>query len=100
MVLQFSREFPLVFCLRLNRSSGCNFGDGAAMSRVVRFSFVVVKNFPPGKILFQLAWTPSERTFFFSQFRDVDDGKQQAAGNNAALGGLKKISLQVVTDCN
>src|SRR5258708_20814163 len=70
------------------------------MSRVVCFSFAVMKNFPLSKILFQLAGTQAERTFFFSRLRDVDDGKQQAARDYAALGRLKKISLQVVADCN
>lgn len=61
---------------------------------------MAIKNFPPCEIFFQLAGAQSVRPLFFARLVDVNDGNQDAAGRDAALGRLKKISLQVVTDRN
>src|SRR5689334_21636783 len=67
------------------------------MGRDGWLSLMAMKNFPAGEISFQLAGPQAVRAVFFTGLSQVNDGDENAAGGDAALGRLEKVALQVVT---
>ena len=59
------------------------------MGRVGGVAFVAVENFPACEILFESARVQAVRAFYFAWLGDVDDGNEDAAGGDAALGRLE-----------
>jgi hypothetical protein len=82
----------------VSRSAGNDFRYRALVRGIARLSFVVVQNLPAIEIVFELTRPQAMCGWFFAWVGDVDNHQKETAGDHSSFGGLKEISLQVVTD--
>lgn len=77
-----------------------NFRDRALVRGVIRLTLVVMENLPAWEIPGEFAGAKAMNGRLLAGTREVYEGDQDAAGRQAALGRIKQICLQVITDAD